>query len=157
MVGSKLSSNPHSFRGSWAPYWGSALDPLGTVCGPQTPHLLTLPLTTNPGSAPVDAYIKGTGYDYPDLPGLGNNNEKLGKDISRLSVKLKLLTGSYILQSKRIWMYKTETEATCLQCKDKEETMEHFILGCRCLETVRNPVLHELVNELRVWYWLLAA
>jgi hypothetical protein len=37
-----------------------------------------LPLTTNPGSAPVDAYIKGTGYDYPDLPGLGNNNEKLG-------------------------------------------------------------------------------
>ena len=38
----------------WAPYWGSALDPLGTVCGPQTPHLLTLPLTTNPGSAPGD-------------------------------------------------------------------------------------------------------
>jgi hypothetical protein len=23
-------------------------------------------------------FIKGTGYDYPDLPGLGNNNEKLG-------------------------------------------------------------------------------
>jgi hypothetical protein len=27
--------------------------------------------------------------------------------------------------------------------------MEHFILGCRYLETVRNPVLHELVNELK--------
>ena len=26
--------------------------------------------------------------------------------------------------------------------------MEHFILGCRCLETVRNPVLHELVTKL---------
>jgi hypothetical protein len=24
------------------------------------------------------AYIIGTGYDYPDLPGLGSNNEKLG-------------------------------------------------------------------------------
>ena len=23
-------------------------------------------------------YNYGTGYDYPDLPGLGNNNEKLG-------------------------------------------------------------------------------
>jgi hypothetical protein len=23
-------------------------------------------------------FILGTGYDYPDLPGLGNNNEKLG-------------------------------------------------------------------------------
>ena len=46
-------------------------------------------------------------------------------------------------------MYKTETEHTCLLCKDKEETMEHFILGCRCLETVRIPVLHELANELK--------
>jgi hypothetical protein len=73
-----------------------------------------------------------------------------GKDISRLSVKLKLLTLSYILQSKRIRMCKTETEATCLLCKDKEETMEHFTLVCRCLETVRNPVLCELVNKLRV-------
>jgi hypothetical protein len=26
----------------------------------------------------LGAYIKGTGYDYPDLPELGNNNEKLG-------------------------------------------------------------------------------
>jgi hypothetical protein len=33
--------------------------------------------------------------------------------------------------------------------KEKEETMEHFILGCRCLETVRNPVLHELVTKLK--------
>jgi len=27
--------------------------------------------------------------------------------------------------------------------------MEHFILGCSCLETVRNPVLRELANELK--------
>ena len=46
-------------------------------------------------------------------------------------------------------MYKTETEATCLLCTDKEETMEHFILGCRCLETVRIPALHELVTKLK--------
>ena len=45
--------------------------------------------------------------------------------------------------------FKTETEAYCLLCKEKEETMEHFILGCRCLETVRNPVLHELVTKLK--------
>ena len=35
-----------------APYQGSALDPLGTLCGPQIPRPLTLPLTTNPRSAP---------------------------------------------------------------------------------------------------------
>ena len=56
----------------------------------------------------------------------------------------------HTVQSKRIRMYKTETEATCLLCKEKEETMEHFILGCRCLETVRNPVLHELVTKLKL-------
>ena len=26
----------------------------------------------------VVTFNKGTGYDYPYLPGLGNNNEKLG-------------------------------------------------------------------------------
>ena len=29
------------------------------------------------GPQQVDNLL-GTGYDYPDLPGLGNNNEKLG-------------------------------------------------------------------------------
>ena len=38
---------------SWFGPRGSALDPLGTVYGPQTPRLLTPPpLTTNPGSTP---------------------------------------------------------------------------------------------------------
>jgi hypothetical protein len=49
------ASNPQSFRGAlphWAHYQGSALDPLGTLSGLQTPRLLTPPLTTNPGSAP---------------------------------------------------------------------------------------------------------
>jgi hypothetical protein len=41
----------------WAPYQGSTLDQLGTLSGPQTPRLLTPPLTTNPGSAPVDYHI----------------------------------------------------------------------------------------------------
>ena len=39
---------------AWAPYQGSALDPLGTLSGPKTPRLLTpTPLITNPGSPPV--------------------------------------------------------------------------------------------------------
>jgi hypothetical protein len=28
-----------------------------------------------------DNIIKATGYDYPHLPGLGNNDEKLGNKI----------------------------------------------------------------------------
>jgi hypothetical protein len=38
---------------SWAPYQGSTLNQLGTLSRPQTPRLLTPPLTTNPGSAPA--------------------------------------------------------------------------------------------------------
>ena len=35
-----------------APYQGYTLDQLGTLSSPQTPRLLTPPLTTNPGSVP---------------------------------------------------------------------------------------------------------
>ena len=35
----------------------SALDPLGTICGPQTPCLLTPPLTTNYVSVPGNGLL----------------------------------------------------------------------------------------------------
>ena len=41
----------------WASYQGSTLDQLGTFSGPQTPRLLTPPLTTNPGSAPEHVFF----------------------------------------------------------------------------------------------------
>jgi hypothetical protein len=56
-----MSVIPHTpeVPGGLAPlalYQGSALDPLGTLSGPQTHRILTLPpLTTNPGSAPGDS------------------------------------------------------------------------------------------------------
>ena len=40
-----------------APYQGSALDPLETLSGPQTPRRLSSPLTHNPGSAPEKAPV----------------------------------------------------------------------------------------------------
>jgi hypothetical protein len=57
-----MSVIPQSSRASrglrpWAPYQGSALYPLGTLSDPQTPHLLTPPLTTNPGSAPGTRHV----------------------------------------------------------------------------------------------------
>ncbi|CAC5405202.1 unnamed protein product [Mytilus coruscus] len=59
-------------------------------------------------------------------------------DTARLPVKLKLLTGPYILQSKRIRMYKDETDPKCLLCAKEEENIEHFILKCESLRKVRN-------------------
>ncbi|CAC5409623.1 unnamed protein product [Mytilus coruscus] len=69
-------------------------------------------------------------------------------DTARLPVKLKLLTGSYILQSKRIKMYKDETDPKCLLCSKDDETVTHFILNCEQLRNVRNNILLETVDVL---------
>jgi hypothetical protein len=42
-------------------------------------------------------------------------------DTAKLPIKLKLLTGTYILQSKRIRMYKNEIDPKCLLCAKEEE------------------------------------
>ena len=65
-------------------------------------------------------------------------------DIARLPVKLKLLTGSYILQCKRIKMYKSETDPRCLLRKREAENEEHFILKCEKLSSIRNPIIEEI-------------
>lgn len=71
-----------------------------------------------------------------------------GRDNARLTVKLKLLTGSYILQSKRIKMYKNEIDPTCLLCKNEEETIDHFLLSCKELKSIREPIMNELCATL---------
>ena len=67
-------------------------------------------------------------------------------DAARLPIKLKLLTGTYILQSKRIRIYKNETDPKCLLCAKEEENIEHFILNCKSLSKVRNTILQEIMT-----------
>ena len=60
------------------PYQGSALYPLKTLSGPQTPRRLSSSLTQNPGSAP-------DGYLYVDVDGvvfMPLNGRKLQKALS---------------------------------------------------------------------------
>ena len=52
-------------------------------------------------------------------------------DLHRLPTKLKLLTGSYILQSNRIKMFKNEANILCLLCSKENENSKHFILDCK--------------------------
>ena len=71
-------------------------------------------------------------------------NCKSKGDIHRLPIKLKLLTGAYILQSNRIHIDKNELSALCLLCEKDGETIEHFILDCEQLKEVREPIIHEI-------------
>jgi hypothetical protein len=71
-------------------------------------------------------------------------NCKSKGDLHRLPIKLKLLTGAYILQTNRIKMYKNELNTLCLLCEKDGETIEHFILDCEQLKEVREPIMQDI-------------
>ena len=63
---------------------------------------------------------------------------------SRIPVKLRLVTGTYVLQTKRIKYYRNETDPTCLLCGAAEENVLHFILQCEKLQSERVALLSEI-------------
>ncbi|VDI25646.1 Hypothetical predicted protein [Mytilus galloprovincialis] len=68
-------------------------------------------------------------------------------DNSRIPTRLRLITGTYVLQTKRIQFYRQETDPTCLLCGLQEETLEHFVMQCEKLQSVRAVILKE-VNDI---------
>ena len=65
-------------------------------------------------------------------------------DISRIPVKLRFVTGTYVLQTKRIKYYRNETDPTCLLCGAADENVLHFILQCEKLQSERVALLSEI-------------
>ena len=65
-------------------------------------------------------------------------------DISRIPVKLRPVTGTYVLQTKRIKYYRNESDPTCLLCGAAEENVLHFILQCEKLQSERVALLSEI-------------
>lgn len=76
------------------------------------------------------------------------NSSGSARENTRFPVKLKIITGSYILQTNRAKFNGNEISSTCLLCGTDAETVEHFILICPVLDDVRNPVLNQLIKEL---------
>ena len=60
------------------------------------------------------------------------------KHIKKLSIKLKLLTDTYVLQSKREKLSETEKSSLCKVCNAEIEDQGHFL---EILESVRNRIL----------------
>ena len=64
------------------------------------------------------------------------------RDVLRAQIKIKLLTGSYILQSRRSKFSISATSDTCLLCKVAPEDLKHFLLDCSCLQSVMSTCIH---------------
>ena len=63
------------------------------------------------------------------------------RDVARSSVKWRLLTGTYALQSTRKAFNQTNPDTTCLMCGKSSETLQHFLLVCDATEDIRNTYL----------------
>ncbi|XP_052806151.1 uncharacterized protein LOC128235381 [Mya arenaria] len=72
---------------------------------------------------------------------------KSTRDITRIPVKLKLLVGTYILQSTKANFNQNSVNPTCQLCNESSETLEHFILECINLQTVRKPIINDIIIE----------
>ena len=65
-------------------------------------------------------------------------------NIDRIRIKLRIVTGTYVLQTKIIMFYRDESDPTCLLCGNAKETIQHFILDCQKLESERTKILMEI-------------
>ena len=61
---------------------------------------------------------------------------KSSRDVNRIPVKTKILTGTYILQTNRSKFNQNEVNPLCLKCEQESETLEHFLIKCNGLQEV---------------------
>ena len=99
-------------------------------------------------------YLNTTDFKHGKIHPLLRIKCRSARDVTRLPSKLKMVTGTYILQTRRAQMYKKDTESVCLLCHGGEETLQHFVLECVALGVVRDPILQEihdlLLSEIRL-------
>ena len=79
------------------------------------------------------------GRRHPLLQDVWNQQE-----IPRIRLKLKVVTGTYILLVNRSSFNQNRIDPTCLICGNGDENIEHFILECEALSHIRVPILKEI-------------
>jgi hypothetical protein len=65
------------------------------------------------------------------------------RDIIRIPIRLKIATGMYILQANRASFNRSQLNPIC---GNGEETLDHFLLTCNCLDSIRAPLVKEIIN-----------
>ena len=70
------------------------------------------------------------------------------RTVKRAYPKLRLLTGTYILQENRARFNQYTVRDCCLLCGAGAETRTHFIAGCSRLESIRVNYIEQLITIL---------
>ena len=70
-------------------------------------------------------------------------------EVPHIAVHLKIVTGTYILQTNRHSFNQSQVDALCLLCKGANETIAHFLLDFTTLETTRQHILKNIKHILR--------
>ncbi len=68
------------------------------------------------------------------------------REAARIPVKLRLLTGTYILQTTRAAFNQHKVNPTCLMCGTADETVNHFLLDCAALSNKRAPIIDDIMR-----------
>ena len=72
-------------------------------------------------------------------------------DVKAAEVKVRLLTQTYMLQSRKAKLNLNRVSSLCLLCKKEEEDISHFILKCTKLEKIRSKYIkkyEEILNSI---------
>ena len=70
-------------------------------------------------------------------------------DVQRLTVKVRLMTGVYHLQTNRSAFNQHEID-TCPLCKDSTDDRVHFIAECTVLASVRSKYYREIKKYINI-------
>jgi hypothetical protein len=65
------------------------------------------------------------------------------RDVRRAAIKVKLLTGTYLVQANRA-RFNQHENSKCPLCEGDTENYKHFLLECPELEQTRTPFLEEM-------------
>ena len=70
------------------------------------------------------------------------------REVRRISVKVKLATGTYIVQPIRAKFSSQPGNDTCLLYKESKDTIYHFLFECCILSTVRDLIIQDIDDYL---------
>jgi hypothetical protein len=118
--------------------WNTAVkDKINKYCATHTHSVARL----YPYLRRLNIEIYKPGQSHPLIKSVSS----LPADIRRASSHLRLVTGTYLLQSKRAQYNQYQIDPTCPLCNSAPETLTHFLVECPSLSDTRQIPMNRVV------------